>query len=64
MQVSVNFVRIVLAMDTLMQIVDKPFSAKDLLHVYTVVWPKKESGNSFYEGNHFLPLRRPDQPQT
>ncbi|GFS36489.1 hypothetical protein Acr_00g0046260 [Actinidia rufa] len=47
-----------------MQILDKPFSAEDLLHVYTVVQPKKEPCNPFYEGNHYLCLRKPDQPQT
>ncbi|GFZ19131.1 hypothetical protein Acr_27g0008700 [Actinidia rufa] len=62
-KVSVNFVRIVLAVDTLMQILDKPFNDKDLLHVYTIVRPKKEPSNPFYEGNHYLRLRKPDQPQ-
>ena len=60
---SVNFVRTVLAVDTLMQILDKPFSAEDLLHVYIVVRPKKEPDNPFYEDNHYLRLRKPDQPQ-
>ncbi|GFS29945.1 hypothetical protein Acr_00g0009250 [Actinidia rufa] len=50
-------------LDTLMQILDKPFSAKDLLHVYTIVRPKKEPSNTFYEGNHYLRLRKPDQSQ-
>ena len=51
MQVFINFVRTMLVVDTLMQILDKPFSVEDLLHVYTVVRPKKESSNLFYEGN-------------
>ena len=50
MQVSFNFVRTVLVVDTLMQILDKPFSAKNMLHVYTVVRPKKEPSNPFYKG--------------
>ena len=35
-----------------------------VVHVYTVVLPKKEPGNSFYEGNHYLHLKNPNQPQT
>ncbi|GFZ10850.1 hypothetical protein Acr_22g0002480 [Actinidia rufa] len=58
--VSVNFVRTVFAVDTLMNILDKPFSASDLFHIYTVVRPK-ESGNHFYSGNHYLRLRDPSQ---
>ena len=52
MQVFVNFVRTVFAIDTLMRLLDKPFSAKDLLHVYTVVRLKREPGNPLYTGNH------------
>ena len=63
MQVSVNFVRTVLVVDTLMNILDKPFSAFDLFHIYTVVRPNKELGNPFYGGNHYLRLRVPSQPQ-
>ena len=44
MQVSVNFVRTVLVVDTLMRLLDKPFSVKYLLHVYIVVRLKKELG--------------------
>ncbi|GFS40390.1 hypothetical protein Acr_00g0068260 [Actinidia rufa] len=62
MQVSVNFVRTVLAVDTLIRLMEKPFSAEDLLHICIVVLPK-ESGNPFYEGNHYLCLRNPNQPQ-
>ncbi|GFZ03471.1 hypothetical protein Acr_16g0000950 [Actinidia rufa] len=40
-----------------------PFSAADLLHVYTVV-RMKESGTPFFKGNHYLLLRNPRQPQT
>ena len=60
MQVSVNFVRTVLAVDMLMQILDKSFNTEDLLHVYTVFWPKNVPGNLFYESNHYLCLRKPD----
>ena len=63
MQVSINFIRIVLIVDTLMQILNKPFNAEDLLHIYNVVRPKRESGNPFFEGNHYLLLRNPNQPQ-
>ena len=45
MHVSVNFVRTVLVVDTLMRLVEKPFSAEDLLHIYTVVWPKSDPDN-------------------
>ncbi|GFZ14408.1 hypothetical protein Acr_24g0005980 [Actinidia rufa] len=41
------------AVDMLMQILDKPFRAKDLLHVYTVVQPKKELVNPFYKVGNF-----------
>ena len=61
MQVSVNFVRTILAVDTLINILDKPFSASNLFHIYTVVWPKKESVNPLYSGNHYLRLRDPNQ---
>ena len=60
----VTFIHIVLAVDTLMQILDKSFSAKDFLHVYTVVRPKNVPSNPFYEGNYYLRLRKPVQPQT
>ena len=64
MKVSINFVYIVLVVDTLMQILDKSFNAEDLLHVYTVVRPNKEPSNPFYEGNHYLYLKSPNQPRT
>ena len=63
MQVSVNFIRTMLVVHTLMQILHKPFSAEELLHVYTMVRPKEPS-NPLYEGNHYLHLRKLDQPQT
>ena len=43
---------------------EKPFNAEDLLHIYNMVWPKKESGIPFYEGNHYLRLRNPNQSQA
>ncbi|GFY86740.1 AAR2 protein family [Actinidia rufa] len=64
MQVSVNFVRTVLAVDTLMNILDKPFSASNLFHIYILVQSKKEPSNPFYSGNHYLRLRDPSQSQT
>ena len=45
MQVFVNFIRNVLVVDTLMRLLDKPFSAEDLLHVYSIVQPKTKLGN-------------------
>ena len=62
MQVSVNFVRTILTVDTLMYQMKLPFSVEDLLHVYTVVWPKKEPDTPFLKGNHYLNLRNPRQP--
>ena len=62
-QVYVNFVCTVLTVDML-QILDNPFDVEDPLHVYIVVRPKRELGNPFYEGNHYLRLRNPNQPQT
>ncbi|GFZ12041.1 hypothetical protein Acr_23g0004260 [Actinidia rufa] len=53
---------LVCSVDT-MQILDKFFSAEDLLHVYTVVRPNNVPSNPFYEGNHYLRLRNPVQPK-
>ncbi|GFZ15656.1 homeodomain-like superfamily protein [Actinidia rufa] len=36
-----------LVVDTLMIQMELPFSAEDLLHVYTVVWPKREPSTPF-----------------
>ena len=41
-----------------------PFSAEDLLHVYTMVWPKREPHKPLLKGNHYLRLKNPCQPQT
>ncbi|GFZ06601.1 hypothetical protein Acr_18g0007710 [Actinidia rufa] len=48
--VSVNFVRTVLEVDTLMRQMKLPFSAEDLLHVYTIVRPMNELGTPFFIG--------------
>ncbi|GFY97537.1 hypothetical protein Acr_12g0000780 [Actinidia rufa] len=64
MQVSVNFVRTVLAVEALMQREGLEFTAKDLLHVYCVVKPRKNPETQMLEGNHYLCLRKPNQPQT
>ncbi|GFZ18289.1 hypothetical protein Acr_27g0000280 [Actinidia rufa] len=48
-QVFVNFVQIVLVVDKLMHEMELPFSVEDLVHVYTVVRPKRESGSSLLE---------------
>ncbi|GFZ09225.1 sorting nexin 1 [Actinidia rufa] len=50
--------------DTLMRQLELPFSASDLLHVYTVVHPKREPGTPFLKGNHYLHFRNPRHPQT
>ena len=54
MQVSVNFVRTVLGVDTLMCYQELPFSASDLLKVYTVVRPKREPRTNLLKSNHYL----------
>ena len=64
LHVSTNFVRTVLAVNTLMCQQELPFSTSDLLHVCTVVRPKKEPGAHLLKGNHYLRLRNPHQPQT
>ena len=56
MQVLVNFVRTMLVVDTLMRQHELPFSDLDMLHVYIVVRPKKESGTHLLKRNHYLCL--------
>ena len=60
MQVFVNFVQAMLVVDTLMRQMELPFSVEDLLHVYTVVHPKKEPSSHLPQGNHCLHLRHPN----
>ncbi|GFZ09861.1 hypothetical protein Acr_21g0004600 [Actinidia rufa] len=64
MQISVNFVRTMLAVEALMQREELEFTAEDLLHVYCVVKPRKNLETQMLEGNHYLRLRKPNQPQT
>ncbi|GFZ19654.1 hypothetical protein Acr_28g0003590 [Actinidia rufa] len=64
MQVSVNFVRTVLAVEALMQREGLEFTVEDLFHVYCVVKPRKNPETQMLEGNHYLRLRKPNQPQT
>ncbi|GFS32081.1 hypothetical protein Acr_00g0020710 [Actinidia rufa] len=64
MQISVNFVRTVLAVEALMQREELEFTTEDLLHVYCVVKPRKNLETQMLEGNHYLRLRKPNQPQT
>ncbi|GFY95164.1 hypothetical protein Acr_10g0005490 [Actinidia rufa] len=40
------------------------FTAEDLFHVYCVVKPRKNPETQMLEGNHYLRLRKPNQPQT
>ena len=64
MQVSMNFVQTMLVVNTLMHQQELPFSDLDLLHVYTVVLPKKEPSTHLLKGNNYLWLRNPRQPLT
>ncbi|GFZ00572.1 hypothetical protein Acr_14g0002070 [Actinidia rufa] len=50
MQVSVNFVRTVLAMDALVKREEHEFTAEDLLHVYCIVRPRRNAQTHMYEG--------------
>ncbi|GFZ01187.1 hypothetical protein Acr_14g0008220 [Actinidia rufa] len=63
MQVSVNFVRTVLAVEALMQREGLEFTTDDLFHVYCVVKPRKNPETQMLKGNHYLRLRKPNQPQ-
>ncbi|GFS42840.1 hypothetical protein Acr_00g0082000 [Actinidia rufa] len=63
MQVSVNFIRTMLMVDTLMHQMKLSFSAEDLLHVYTMVRPKREPRTPFLKGNHYLCLKNSRQTQ-
>ena len=42
----------------------KEFVAEDLLHIYCIVQVKRNPETNLYEGNHYLHLRKPNQPQT
>ncbi|GFY97771.1 hypothetical protein Acr_12g0003120 [Actinidia rufa] len=53
-----------LAVEALMQKEGLEFTADDLLHVYYVVKPRKNPETQMLEGNHYLRLRKPIQPQT
>ena len=64
MQISVNFVRTVLAVEALMLRENLEFTAEDLLHVYCLVKPRRNPETQVLEGNHYLRLRQPNQPQT
>ncbi|GFY92773.1 S-adenosyl-L-methionine-dependent methyltransferases superfamily protein [Actinidia rufa] len=63
MQISVNFVQTVLVVEALMQREGLEFTAEDLFHVYCVVKPRKNFEAQMLEGNHYLRLRKPNQPQ-
>ena len=54
MQVSINFVWTLLAVDVLMKREGLEFIAMDLLHVYYIVWPKRDIQTHMYAGNHNL----------
>ena len=57
MQVSINFVRTVLVINTLMQMEGLSFSISNLLNVYTVVRPKREPDTKLFMENSYLRLR-------
>ena len=57
--VFINFVRTVLSVDTLMHQMELSFNVEDLLHIYTTVQPKRESGTPFLKGNHYLCVKNP-----
>ncbi|GFY87563.1 hypothetical protein Acr_05g0012020 [Actinidia rufa] len=59
-----DFVRTVLAVETLMRREGLEFTVEDLFHVYCVVKPRKNPETQMLEGNHYLRLRKPNQPQT
>ncbi|GFY88713.1 beta glucosidase 40 [Actinidia rufa] len=61
MQVSINFVKTVLIVNTLMRREWLPFLASNLLNVYTVVPPKREPGTNLFMKNHYLRLRSNQQ---
>ncbi|GFZ17115.1 hypothetical protein Acr_26g0003850 [Actinidia rufa] len=63
MQVSVNFVWIVLTVDTLMQRERQEFTVEDLFHVYCVVRYRKNPETHMFEGSHYLHIWKPNQPQ-
>ena len=56
-QVSINFVRTVLSIDTLMRREGLSFSTFSLLNIYTEVQPKQEPDMNLFKGNHYLRLR-------
>ncbi|GFZ15615.1 hypothetical protein Acr_25g0000240 [Actinidia rufa] len=64
MQISLNFVRTVLAVEALMQREGLEFTTEDLFHVYCMVKSRKNPETQMLEGNHYLRLRKPNQPQT
>ena len=41
----------------------KELTSKNLLHVYYIVRPRRNPQPHMYEGNHYLRLRNPNQPQ-
>ena len=63
MQVSVNFVRTMLAMEVLVRKKENEFTTEDLLHMYCIVRHRRNSETHMYEGNHYLCLQKPNHPQ-
>ena len=56
MQVLINFIQIVLAVDVQMRREEKEFT-EYLLHVYWILRPRRNSETHMYEGNHYLCLK-------
>ncbi|GFZ09801.1 hypothetical protein Acr_21g0004000 [Actinidia rufa] len=53
-----------LAVDALMTKDGLEFIIEDLFHAYCIVWPRRNPKTQLYDGNHYLRLRKPNQPQT
>ena len=53
-----------LAIDALMRREEKEFTTEGLFHVYCIVWPRRNLEIHMYKGNHYLYLRKCNQPQT
>ena len=52
-----------LVVDILMRREEKELTTKDLFHVYCIVRTRRNFETHMYEGNHYLRLRKHNQPQ-
>ena len=53
-----------LVVDGLISREEQEFIAENLLHVYCIVQPRRNSQTHMYDGNHYLCFRKPNQSQT